>query len=205
MALLLGMTFNLITAGVCGAEDSGQWCAQVHWGMAAPIGSLQNWFAPSARLVGIEARKWLNRGWSWRAGVEFLEFAQENTSRLYYRDLDLSFSSTSATVRGSYALASWQGVHSFVGGGVGLHHWRSRRGAYQLEEVLVPARQQEEWSWAFEGSLGARMDVVWRFGLVVEMGYRLIVGELWPALALRLENVSGLQSLFCTLGLQIAF
>ncbi|MBC7187568.1 MAG: hypothetical protein H5U38_11085 [Calditrichaeota bacterium] len=204
--ILWGMAAVLVGVHASAAvEESGQWYAQVHWGTVAPVGSLQNWFAPSPRLVGLEAGKWQSRGWSWRVGVEFLEFAQENTSRLYYRDLELHFTSMSATVRGSHIITSWHSVHPFVGGGVGLHRWRSRRGAYQLVEVSVPAREQEEWSWAFEGSLGARIGVARRFCLVVETGYRLIVGELWPALALRLENVSGLQSVFCTLGLQIVF
>ncbi len=206
VVMWLGMVALCVAAkGFAVAGEPGEWCAQLHVGVVAPTGSLSNWFAPSERLVGVQVGLWQREGWSWRVGVEFLELAKENTARLYYRDLDLHFASSSATVRGSYVLASWRGVQVFAGGGVGLHHWRGRRGAYQLAEVFVPARDQEEWSWAFEGGIGAHMALAWRVSLMVETVYRLVVGELWPALALRLENVSGLQSFFCTLGLQIAF
>ncbi|MDZ7338666.1 MAG: hypothetical protein ONB30_09000 [candidate division KSB1 bacterium] len=197
----------LIRAGneLFAAEEQSQWCVQLHWGTVAPIGTLKEWFAPSQRFGGIQVGRWDASGWSWRVGMELLELPKENTSRLYYRDLDLYFRSVSATVRASHALASWPRLQVFAGGGVGLHHWRATRGAYQLAEVFVPAREQDQWSWAFESGMGARMALGGRFGILVEIGYRLIVGELWPALALRLENVSGLQSLFCTFGVQTAF
>jgi len=73
-----------------------------------------------------------------------------------------------------------------------------------MEEVFVPERRQEDWSWAFETGIGARVALGWGVGLEVRTMYRLIVGELWPALALRLESVSGMQSVLFTLGLWVA-
>ncbi len=191
---LLPAVMTAAVSTVVAAVEPGRWYLGLHNGLVCPVGSLSRWFSPTLRAYGIGIARWQNQGWSWEFSVEALSYDRENSSRLFYRDLDLQLDSYSGTVRAGHAFWSRRDVCASAVLGAGIHRWHSHRGSYQLPEVFVPARNQDDWSWAFEAGMAVRLPLLWRFHLQFCTMYRLVVGELWPALALRLESVSGMQN-----------
>ena len=104
-----------------------------------------------------------------------------------------------------FASASFEGDLNF---GFGFHYWEYSRDSYNdslfvdssgtgnlifVEALDVPSLKQKDWSGSI--ILGADFNLklfepVW---FNAGVNYKLIIGELWPSLALNLENVSGLQ------------
>ncbi len=167
-----------------------------------PVGSLQEWFSESTTAPRVEMLFKLNEDEYWRIYATYLHFDQANKDRLYYKDLKLDLKLYGAGIGyTSFLTAPRWNVQPFWQGAVTLFRWEALRGAYQLSDRLVPQRFQQAWS--FAGSLGGGL--LWHlnthFKLDVSLNYQLVVAELWPALALHLENVSGLQMLHLRVGI----
>jgi len=90
--------------------------------------------------------------------------------------------------------------------GFGVYRWYGLRGEYydslhadttgngtkSLVLILqVPEVTQTDWSGGFQAGFEVNMPVIFPLEVSAAVGYKLIIGELWPALALDLENVSG--------------
>lgn len=194
----------------------------VEGGIAIPLGGLSNRVKPgwSAALLLQPASDDKPR---WGARLEMLSFTEENRDALVLkrkkevagveRVFDLPLSGIDVSVQavgllstGTFPVFASEFVEADAGFGFGFYRWTSVRGAFRdtlvadsvgtpvtLAILNVPENRQQEWSGGFE--LGADVRVrafepVWfSFGV----RYKMIIGELWPALALDMENVSGLQ------------
>jgi len=133
-------------------------------------------------------------------------FYEENLDDAHYRrlnegaeswaELDLDLRIYGGGVQTYYALLPGGGaIQPFVTGGIGLYRWFALRGSYQLAEGFVPERRQSDWSWGMNAGLGVTVRILSALSFSLNIRYQLIIGELWPALALQLENVSGMQML----------
>lgn len=170
-----------------------------------PIGSLSNWFKP-ASTFSLSVGKQTSERWAWKVKSEIIQYRKENSEELYHKDLELELAIYGASAQASYKLIKTTSIFQpFLTGGAGVYRWFGHRGAYQLSEVLVLKRDQDDWSWGFNFGAGLNIFVVRNLAITLESNYQIIIGELWPALALRLENVSGFQSLNGTIGLMIFF
>jgi|GEM_PF-629062 hypothetical protein len=91
--------------------------------------------------------------------------------------------------------------------GFGIYRWFNKRGAYYdslsvdtgkgnlaLAQVLeVPEKNQVDWSGGLNFGVGVSVKVYKPIWFYASVNYKLVIGELWPALDLDLENVSTFQ------------
>lgn len=104
--------------------------------------------------------------------------------------------------------------------GFGFYYWEHFRsdyndslfvdstgnGALVLVEVLnVPSLRQKDWSGGVNFGLDLVFNLFEPFSLNLSANYKIIIAELWPTLALNLENVSGLQFLDLRAGVRFEF
>lgn len=100
----------------------------------------------------------------------------------------------------------------------GIYNWRFSREAYfdtikvdtgsvspvfkTIDIIRVPSSMQRDWSGGID--VGLETDIVAFSPFIVSAGvrYKVLLTELWPALALDMENVSGLQTAHFTVGLK---
>lgn len=133
-------------------------------------------------------------------------------------DLDMEFESYGLAVEAKYHALNYGFLKADMHAAFGFYHWENVRGAYydsvmvdttgtgelvKIWNFEVPENKQEDWSGVF--TIGADLDVklfepVW---FTINANYKLIIGELWPALALDLENVSGIQMFQIRSGLKV--
>jgi len=187
------------------AQPVGSRVVAIQYQYVNPIGSLSNWFKPTSTF-SLSVGKQTSERWAWKVKSEIIQYRKENREELYHRDLDLELAIYGASAQASYNLIKTASIFQpFLTGGAGVYRWFGHRGAYQLSEVLVPKRDQDDWSWGFNFGAGLNIFVIRNLAITLESSYQIIIGELWPALALRLENVSGFQSLNGTIGLMIFF
>jgi len=159
-----------------------------------PVGSLHDWFSGSFNAPRLEFIFNRQPSGLWHIFATAIHFDQPNKDKLFYKDLhlDLKLYGLGVGYLSFLSRPVW-GLQPFGQAEVTLFRWQALRGIYQLEERLVPERFQQGWS--FAGSLGAGLLVHLTSNLKIStsINYQLVVAELWPALALHLENVSGLQ------------
>jgi hypothetical protein len=184
---------------------SNQWKVAAAYEFVKPVGSLSKWFKPASTYylsVGKQTSEYLLV----EAKTDIIFYRRENEDDLYYSNIDLELEIYGLCVQANYDLLRTDNrfVPTLIGG-IGLYRWFGNRGEYMLPEVIVPARSQQDWSWGFQIGAGVDFFIARNIALSINGYYQLIVGELWPALALRLENVSGFQSLNGAIGLTVFF
>jgi hypothetical protein len=89
-----------------------------------------------------------------------------------------------------------------------LQRWEETRAAYSDDEtgLRVPVLSRPgQWSAGFSGGLGTEIYVLPAAALNVGVTYSLVMGELWPTLALGLENVSTFHYVTGGIGLRYYF
>lgn len=91
--------------------------------------------------------------------------------------------------------------------GFGFYYWESSRSEYREEVFIedaqgeqvpianfdVPRLFQKDWSGALNFGLDININIIESLWFTTSSNYSLLITELWPTLALDLENVSGLQ------------
>lgn len=111
-------------------------------------------------------------------------------------------------------LTSWSTLK--LGAGFGFYFWKGTRGAFAdtirgtaawgpvvVATPNVPELKQEDWSGGFNAGFDLSVFIAPPLSLQLGARYKLIVGELWPTLALDLENVSTFQMLDLRAGISI--
>lgn len=200
LTILMTTLSNLVVAQPVGSREIA-----IQFQYVNPIGSLSSWFKPTSTF-SLSIGKQTSERWAWKVKSEIIHYRKENREELYHKDLDLKLAIYGASARVSYNLITTTSIFQpFLTGGAGLYRWFGHRGAYQLSEILVPKREQDDWSWGLNFGAGLNIFVIRNLAITMESSYQIIIGELWPALSLRLENVSGFQSLNGTIGLAIFF
>jgi len=128
-----------------------------------------------------------------------IEYDQVNRSALYYDNLQMKLSIHSVAGIYQYSLLNYKGLRCNLAGGFSLNQWNFTRAAFNYSDssqtVDLPYFERTDWSWG--GQLGAGISYQpFRFvTLGISSRYHLVIAELWPALKVRLENVTGLQML----------
>lgn len=74
-----------------------------------------------------------------------------------------------------------------------------------ISKLNVPENTQSDWSGTIKVGINANYEIARPIELFVLINYRIIVGELWPSLALDIENVSGIQIIQLGLGIKASF
>ncbi len=147
---------------------------------------------------------------------------QQNNSTSYYEfplpKLSMKLQAAGLTAEAKLNLFRTSWAETNVNLGFGFYYWHFTRSAYydslfidtsgtgklmKVSDLAVPANTQEDWSGAANIGLDINIKLFEPVWLNVGANYKLIVGELWPALALDLENVSGMQFLDIRAGFKI--
>ncbi len=102
--------------------------------------------------------------------------------------------------------------------GFGFYYWENNRQPYSdslfadtsgtgqkilLNALVVPGNTQTDWSGGVNLGFDFSIKIIEPVWINIGADYKLIVGEIWPALALDLENVSGMQFFSFRAGLKI--
>jgi hypothetical protein len=102
--------------------------------------------------------------------------------------------------------------------GFGFYYWDFNRDAYLdsvsvdtsgagdlalISVIDVPENNQKDWSGAINLGIDAAVKIYEPVWFYTSVNYKLIIGELWPALALDMESVSGMQMLDIKGGIKI--
>lgn len=183
------------------------WFFNPQYQYVQPLGSLKHWFKGSATSYAFALGWKENEQWQYAINFKIIPFDEPNKSELKYDDLSVKLEISVLTVESRYFLRTVpKRFNPFILWDIGLYRWFAERGSYLISEqensepVFVPGRNQNDWSWGFGLGGGANLILVQNFSLSFHLEYNLLIAELWPALALDLENVSGLQTLIANLG-----
>ena len=188
------------------AQNFEKWGISAQYQFVNPIGSLSNWFKPSPSSISLSIGKFTSEQWFWEIKAEMIQYSKENADKLYYDDLDLKLEIYGIAAQAKYFLFQNQSkLQPYATGSAGVYRWLGQRGSYLLEDKFVPKRDQSDWSWGFNFGIGLNFYLFKKLALTTTGSYQIIVGELWPALAVRLENVSGFQCLKASAGVSFYF
>jgi hypothetical protein len=141
----------------------------------------------------------------------------EQTAEIPLTNLNMELTVAGLSVEARMKVLSTDIFESDINLGFGFLYWENKRGGYfdslyvnpndttqiLVDVIQVPAQTQIDWSGAV--NLGVNISVklfepVW---FNASANYKLIIGELWPALSLDIENVSGIQLFDFRTGFQI--
>lgn len=132
--------------------------------------------------------------------------------------MDLTVAGLTAETKYNFLKSDF--VDANVNLGFGFYYWEHFRSDYKdslfvdstgnrtlvLVEVLnVPSLRQKDWSGGVNFGLDFVFNLFEPFSLNLSANYKIIIAELWPTLALNLENVSGLQFLDLRAGVRFEF
>lgn len=199
-----------------------------------PVGSLADRFHGAAGGM-IYAGQQMDADWTWIGRLEHVELTDLNSDKLTKRvtrqeiggssvhsfpmpSLSMSLKATGLTAVGKYNLFRESFVESDLQIGFGFTHWTFQRGSYRdslfidssgtkirVLDLAVPSNTQTDWSGTLIAGVNADVRIVEPVWLSIGVNYTLIIGELWQALALDMENVSGMQFLSVRSGLHVYF
>ncbi len=132
--------------------------------------------------------------------------------------LDMEFTAAGLSVEARYNLFNYTFIEADLNFGFGFYYWEYSRTGYKdslfidttgagdllLAEYLnVPPLFQKDWSGGITIGTDFNLSLFDPLSLNFGINYKLIIAELWPALSLNLENVSGLQFLDLRVGFRV--
>jgi hypothetical protein len=226
--------FLLILLAAGASAQSGTFIAGGGAVYQFPIGSLADRFHGAAGGM-IYAGQQVDADWTWIGRLEYVELTELNTDKLTKRvtrqeiggsivytfpmpKLSMSLKAAGLTAVGKYNVFRESFIESDVQIGFGFTNWTFQRGVYRdslfvdssgtklrVLDLAVPANTQSDWSGTLIAGVNADLRIVEPVWLSVGVNYTLIIGELWQALALDMENISGMQFLSVRSGLHVYF
>lgn len=128
-----------------------------------------------------------------------MTFSKINTEKMYYDSVDQNLKIQSAAVGYQQTIFTvFKKIDVAVTGSVTLNKWLYRREPFSYQDstaevINISEFKQSDWSWgAKAGAVVTYSPVSW-IHIGVSAQFHLIIAELWPAMAIRMENVSGLK------------
>ncbi len=143
-----------------------------------------------------------------------------NTFEFPLPKLKMDLTVAGLTAEAKYNFLNTDLVDANINLGFGFYFWEHFRSDYKdslfvdttgvgnlvLIEVLnVPSLRQKDWSGGINFGLDFIFTLFEPLSLNVSANYKIIIAELWPTLALNLENVSGLQFVDLRAGIRFDF
>lgn len=177
-----------------------------------PTGGLSGWFKPSVNY-GFGLGSVYNQDWYMEGLFEYSMFDDENMTSQSAGKVDLSLEHFGLVFNTKYYWLSSQTINPYLNFAVGLYYWKGIRGEIQPDNSVDPPipyiekRTLEEWNWGGRAGVGLEFKLSDSVALDLAAYYRLIIGDLWPAIqpGVELESVSGFQTLNLDLHLRYYF
>lgn len=198
-------------------------------GVVMPFGSLGNRFKPAA-VYNVFWGQETTANWTWTGNFEYVKFTKQNDSKLNVtRKLnDISYSYpmpakmmtleiAGLSVNAKYKVFENSLLRANLNIGFGIYNWTYKRNAYKdslytpdsartlVTVVNLADNKQQDWSGGFNIGVGADVKIIEPVFFNVSCNYKAVIGELWPALDIDLENVSVFQMFEIKAGVTVKF
>ena len=206
------------------------WIAGAGGAMYMPIGTLADRYQ-STFGGNIYFGKEVSDSWSWVGKFEYFKFSKLNEDNLFkskyvmvkgaeillppLKDLKMDFEAFGLSANAGYKLYRNDLLSADLEFGFGIYRWFNKRSEYNATidtsgtgktyKLNVPAKDEDDWSAGLNAGFGVDVQIYKPVSFYASANYKLIIGELWPALALDLENVSSLQIIEIKAGLRARF
>jgi len=134
--------------------------------------------------------------------------------------LSMSLKAIGLTAEARLTVLRLSSVETDLHFGFGFYKWDNVRSAYhdslfvqsassgstiKVADLEVPENRQSDWSGSLNLGCDVNVKLVDPVRLTLGADYRLIVGELWQALDLDMESVSGMQCISFRVGISVSF
>uniref|UniRef100_A0A832G680 Outer membrane protein beta-barrel domain-containing protein n=1 Tax=Ignavibacterium album TaxID=591197 RepID=A0A832G680_9BACT len=134
--------------------------------------------------------------------------------------MEMNLTAAGLTAEAKYKLFRTDLFDTDINLGFGFYFWEYFRNSYKdsltidttgngnfvlIEELDVPSLRQKDWSGSINFGTDFNLKFFTPFIINLSVNYKIIIAELWPTLALNLENVSGLQFLDLRAGIKYEF
>lgn len=219
MRTLLSALTSLVLAANSYCQKTDNWTVSVAGSYLFPTGSFGSQFAgaPSYRL---KVGRYTDIDFLWELRLEGVHFDRTNSEALnsLVRDLSLRLDFYGGAAEGTYFFEGLESsLRPFIAGSAGMYRWFYKRGSHYAvgKDAVGSSRldtthfldefQQSDWSAGFTVGAGVGVDAATNLELYVDARYGIIIGEIWQALSLELENVSGMQMASVTFGIRYDF
>ncbi len=150
-----------------------------------------------------------------KVNYDFNDITQTAEIPLTKMNMDLTVAGLSVEARMKILATDF--FESDINIGFGFLYWDNNRGEYfdslyvtpndttqVLVDVLqVPSQSQMDWNGALNLGINFSVKIFEPVWFNTGANYKIIIGELWPALSLDIENVSGMQFFDFRAGFQI--
>jgi hypothetical protein len=198
-------------------------------GIMVPFGSLSNRFKPAA-VYNVFWGQETTANWTWTGNFEYFKFTKQNDSKLYVtrklNDINYSYPMpgnmmtlevAGLSVNAKYKVFENSFLRANINFGFGIYNWTYKRNAYKdslytpdslhqlVTTVNLADNKQQDWSGGFNIGIGADVKIIEPVFFNVSCNYKAVIGELWPALDIDLENVSVFQMLEVKAGITVKF
>jgi len=203
---ILTLLLTLLPAGLNGQE---RYALGAGYEIVTPVGELGNRFLPAQALV---FRLRLQEAQRHRVTLQYRDvvFDETKADKLFYKGIPMRLENRSLSLNVQYHLwqpADWLCLS--LSGEASLNRWEFKREAFLAEDSVngdidLAEFAQDDWSWGGKAGLCLTLSPFEFLQFGASMHYHLMIAELWPALKLRLENVSGLQMLETQLFIELS-
>lgn len=155
--------------------------------------------------------------------VKTANIQEDGTTRQYQAPLSklsMRLKAVAFTAEAQLNLLRLSSLETSIHAGFGFTYWDNFRGMYydslfvqsassgstiKIANLAVPENRQSDWSGCLNLGCDLHVNLVDPVWVTVGADYKLIVGELWQALDLDLESVSGMQCLSFRAGIGVRF
>jgi len=214
MTRSLGLSLTLLLLGggveVAQSQQSGQWTISNRGQYLFPSGALADIFA-SAPGFSVTCGQRSSPQWLWEGLIEGARMMKGNEHTLYFKDLSVRLQWLGGGIQGMYYPMGGEGLlngilNPYLSAQVVAYRWEYDRGAHQVDSAgtaRVSEFKQQDWSLGFAFGAGVDVNALPPISVYGQVGYKIIVGDIWPTLALRVEGVSGFQMLEAAAGARL--
>lgn len=124
------------------------------------------------------------------------------------KNLQMKFSYAGLAAEGNYKFFDAGAFNAELVFGFGFYHWEHLRGGYSdslfvdttgagnfllVKKINLQPLAQKDWSGGLTLGLNFNLNLFEPIAIEFSGNYKLLIAELWPSLAIDLENVSGIQ------------
>lgn len=177
---------------------------------------------------------YVSEEWSWSGHLEYFSFKDDvskfklskvvtlnNVDKIFtvpLPKLTTDLKVTGLFANANYKFLDFKFLRTNLEFGFGVYYWTSNRSEYfdtlkadnngnivNVAIVKVPHRWQEDWSGGFNFGVNCEVRTIEKVWLKFGVNYKAIVGELWPALEIGLENIATFQTIELKAGIKVEF
>lgn len=171
--------------------------------------------------------KQTSENWRWSGKFEYMKFDKQNDEASYIKAVNegkeyiynlpenfMEFTAYGLSANADYKVFSSEILNGYINFCFGIYNWKFNRSAYSDSlydnNVLIftanlPENSQSDWSGGFNVGVNADLNIYGPLFLNLGANYKAIIGELWPALAIDMENVSTFQMFDIKASISIKF